>query len=108
MHVVRGLVQALVLLVAGTAVACTVAGVWAAVADGDLRSRLGVALLVVAGLVALVGGSLLARAGTSDVRAFLGLAPETGQAEPGGSLGPVGVFLFVCVPLAVAGLFLAG
>ncbi|MGY1714035.1 hypothetical protein ACI78R_06230 [Geodermatophilus sp. SYSU D01106] len=108
MHVVRGLRQALVMLVGGAAVGAAAAGIWVLLAGGGYRAKLAVALVVVAGLLALVGGSLVARAGTSDVRAFLGRAPERDQADLGGALQPMGVFLFVCVPLAVAGLLLAG
>jgi hypothetical protein len=36
------------------------------------------------------------------------MGPERDQADLGGSLGPMGVFLFVCVPLAVVGLVLLG
>ena len=105
---VRGLGQALVTALGGAAVALAAGGVWTALADGRHLGRAGVSLMVVAGLLALLGGSLLARVETSETRAFLGLGPERDQADPGGSLGPVGVFLLVCVPLAVVGLVLVG
>ncbi|MGR7028144.1 hypothetical protein [Geodermatophilus sp. URMC 62] len=108
MHVVRGLRQALVLLVGSTVVAVAAAGVWSAVADGGFQQKLSLSLFVVAGLHALLGGNMLARAESSDVRAFLGMGPEADQPDLTPALGPVGVFLFVSVPLAVAGLVLAG
>ena len=104
MVVLRGLGQAL-----GSAVVpLAAAGLWTAAAGGAYPQRAGLSLLVVAALLALVGGTLVARAGTSDTRAFLGMGPEHAQAEPGGSLGPMGVVLFVCLPLAAAGLVLVG
>jgi hypothetical protein len=102
--VLRGLGQAL----GSAVVALAAAGPWTAAAGGAYPQRAGLSLLVVAALLALVGGKLLSRAGTSDTRAFLGMAPERARADPGGSLGPMGVVLFVCLPLAVAGLVLAG
>ncbi len=109
-HVVRGLLQALVMVAAGTALACAAAGVWVAVADGIFGSRLGITLLVVAGLSTVTGGTWLSRPETSEARAFLGLGPERDADQPAGpsALGPVGVFLFVTLPLAVVGLLLLG
>ncbi len=96
------------MIVVGVASAAAAAGVWVLLAGGGYRSRLAVALFVVAGLIALLGGTVVARAGTSDVRAFLGQGPERDQPDVGGALQPMGVFLFVCLPLAAAGLLLAG
>ncbi len=59
-------------------------------------------------MTVLLGSSLTARLGTNEVRAFLGKGPERDQADLVSGLGPVGVFLFVAVPLAVVGLVLAG
>jgi hypothetical protein len=106
--VLRGLGQALVMALGGAAVAFAAGGVWTALADGRYLSRVGLSMILVAGLLALVGGSLPARLETSETRAFLGMGPERDQADLGGSLGPMGVFLFVCVPLAVVGLVLLG
>ncbi|WP_146220491.1 hypothetical protein [Geodermatophilus normandii] len=108
MYVVRGLLQAAVMLVVGAVLAAAAAGVWVAVADGDFGSRLGISMVVVAGLIGLLGGTAVARAETSDVRAFLGMGPEREQPELNGALGPVGVFLFVALPLAAVGLVLVG
>ena len=108
MHVVRGLLQAAVMLLVGAALACAAAGVWVAVADGGYGSRLGISLIVVAGLTGLLGGTAMARAESSDARAFLGMGPEREQPELSGALGPVGVFLFVALPLAAVGLVLLG
>jgi len=107
-YVVRGLLHAAVMLVAGAAFACAAAGVWVAVAGGGFAPRLGISLIAVAGLLGLLGGSAVGRAETSDVRAFLGMGPEQEQPELSGALGPAGVFLFVCVPLAAVGLVLTG
>ncbi len=96
------------MLAVGAALACAAAGVWVAVADGGFGARLGITLIVVAGLIGLLGGTVVTRAETSDSRAFLGMGPEREQPEPSDALGPVGVFLFVAVPLAVVGLVLAG
>lgn len=96
------------MLSVGAALACAAAGVWVAVADGGSRSRLGISMIVVGGLIGLLSGTLAARAETSDARAFLGTGPEREQPELSGALGPVGVFLFVAVPLAGVGLVLAG
>ncbi|WP_448640160.1 hypothetical protein [Geodermatophilus sp. URMC 63] len=108
MHVVRGLRQALVLLVGSAVVAVAAAGIWSAVADGAFRPKLSLSLFIVAGLLALFGGSAVSRAETSDIRAFLGMGPEADQPDLTPALGPVGVFLFVSLPLAVAGLVVAG
>ena len=96
------------MVLVGAAAALAAAGVWTAIAGGAYLQRAGLSLLLAAALLALVGGTLVARAGTSDTRAFLGMGPEHAQAEPGGSLGPMGVVLFVCLPLAAAGLVLVG
>jgi hypothetical protein len=96
------------MVLVGAVAALAAAGVWTAVAGGAYVQRAGLSLLLVAALLALVGGTLVARAGTSDTRAFLGMAPEGDQTDPSGSLGPMGVVLFVCLPLAAVGLVLAG
>ncbi|SNS09227.1 hypothetical protein SAMN04488107_1316 [Geodermatophilus saharensis] len=108
MVVLRGLGQALLLVLAGVALGCAAAGVWVAVAGGGFGSRLGISLLVIAGLSTVTGGTLLSRPETSTARAFLGLGPERDADQPAGpsALGPVGVFLFVTLPLAALGLFL--
>ncbi len=49
----------------GVAVAFAAGGVWTALADGRYLSRVGLSMILVAGLLALVGGSLLARAARS-------------------------------------------
>jgi hypothetical protein len=106
-HITRGLRQALAILAGAVLVGLAAAAVWAGVAGGPFVDRLGISLLILAGLLTLVGGSLIARLNTSEARAFLGKAPEGDQADLASGLGPVGVFLFIAVPLAVAGLILA-
>ncbi|MGY1695427.1 MULTISPECIES: hypothetical protein [unclassified Geodermatophilus] len=110
MVVLRGLGQALVLVLAGVVLGLAAAGVWVAVGGGGFGSRLGISLLVLAGLSTVTGGTLLSRADTAAERAFLGLGPERDTEQPPGpsALGPVGVFLFVALPLAALGLFLLG
>jgi hypothetical protein len=107
-YVVRGLLHAAVMVVVGAVLACAAAGVWVAAAGGDFLPRLGLSMVAVGGLLGLLGGTAAGRGETSDIRAFLGMGPEREQPELSGALGPVGVFLFVCVPLAAVGLVLAG
>ena len=90
-------------------VAAVTAGVWVAVAGGEFVPRLGLSLLVLAGLLSLAGGTMLSRASTMDTQAFLGLGGP-GMEEPGEgeTLTAIGVFLFVGVPLFAAGALLYG
>ena len=106
-HVVRGLRTALAVVVGALLLGLVAAGVWVGIAGGPVTDRLGISLLVLAGLITLFGSSLVARLGTSEARAFLGRGPEGDQADLAAGLGPMGVFRFIAVPLAVAGLFLA-
>ena len=108
MHVVRGLKQALLMLIVGVALALAGAGAWAAVNGDGFRVPFALALMAGGVLLCLTGGTVVARGDSNDVFAFLGRGPDrevTGQSE---SLAPVGVFLFVSLPLLVAGLVLYG
>jgi hypothetical protein len=108
MHVVRGLRQALVMLVIAVGLALAGAGVWAAV-DGDgFRVPFAFALMAIGGLLCLTGGTVVARAESNEVFAFLGRGPDREVTGEGEALAPVGVFLFVCLPLLAAGLALYG
>ena len=88
--------------------ALAAAGVWWAVADGSFRVSLAVALMVIGGVLSLGGSSVFSRAETNDVRAFFGQGPDRDEPSTGESLTGVGVFLFVSLPLFVAGLALFG
>ena len=108
MHVVRGLRQALVMLAVSVGVALAGAGVWATVEDTGFRVPFAVALMVIGGLLCLIGGTVVARVESNEVFAFLGRGPDREATGEGDALTPVGVFLFVSLPLLVAGLVLFG
>jgi hypothetical protein len=108
MHVVRGLRQALVMLVVSIALALAGAGVWAAVNGDGFRVPFALALMILGGLLCLTGGTVITRGESNDVFAFLGRGPDREVTGQGESLAPVGVFLFVSLPLLVAGLLLYG
>jgi hypothetical protein len=108
MHVLRGLRQALVMLVVAVALALAGAGVWAAVNEDGFRVPFALALMIFGGLLCLTGGTVVTRGESNDVLAFLGRAPDREVTGQGESLAPVGVFLFVSLPLLVAGLVLYG
>ena len=102
MHVRRGLEQALRLLLLSAAVGAVVATLWWLV-SGDYLRRYGLVLMGIGALVAVTGGTALSREVTTDARAFLGAGPDREEPGTGEHLGPLGVFLFVCVPLVVLG-----
>ncbi|TFV53691.1 hypothetical protein [Blastococcus sp. TF02A-35] len=108
MHIVQGLRQAAVMIAVGALLAAAAAGVWAAASGDAFRSRFGLSMLVVAGLLALGGGTLLSRGAMMETRAFLGDGP--GMDEPGEdeALTSIGVFLFVSLPLFAAGAVVYG
>ncbi|MGY2077368.1 hypothetical protein [Blastococcus sp. SYSU DS0828] len=106
---VAAALRRVVVMLAAAGLAAAVAGwVWAVVADEGFRSRFALSLMVVAGLLALVGGTLAPRLATAEARAFLGQGP--GQEESGGDepLTALGVFLFVALPLFAVGLITYG
>lgn len=104
----RGLRQALVMLLAGAAVALAAGAVWSGLGDTEFRRAAGISLMVVGGALALTGGSVLSRASTLDARAFLGRGPDREDPASGDGLTAVGVFLLVSLPLLVAGLVVHG
>ena len=106
MHVVRGLLQALLTVVGCLAVAAVVALLWTLATDGSFMTAFAVTLLSLAIVVGTAGGAALSRIGDNDERAFLGLGPERGDSTVSGTLTPLGVSLFVGVPLFVSGLVL--
>jgi len=106
--VVRGLRRALVVLVSSAVVALAVAGLWATLQGGGFRVRFAVTLMVIAGLLSLTGGTAFSRAATNDERAFLAWGPEPEEPDTGPGLTGLGLFLFVSLPLFVAGSVLYG
>jgi hypothetical protein len=107
-YAVRGLRQAALMLVGAACVALAVAAVWFLVWEGDFRAALGITLMVIAALLALTGSNFMSRSGSAGERAMMGLPPENEDPDSGSALAPVGVFLFVALPLFVAGGFLYG
>lgn len=90
------------MLVLGALLAAAVAGLWW-LADGEYLRRYGLVLLLLGGLIAVTGGTELSREVTNDARALLGAGPDRDAPGSGRHLTPVGVFLFVSVPLFVVG-----
>ena len=88
--------------------ALVVAGLWFALQGGGFRSKVGIASMVIAGLIGLTGGTALSRAADNDERAFLGMGPERDEPYTGEGLAGLGVFLFVSLPLFIAGGVLFG
>ena len=102
-HVLGGLRLALLLLLVGAAVSAVAALVWLLAAGGVYRPKLGLALMVVAGLLCLTGGLGTGRLETADARAFLGAGPERDEPSVDGALTGIGIFLLVALPLLVVG-----
>ncbi|MFJ6166760.1 hypothetical protein ACIQH6_16705 [Micromonospora orduensis] len=106
MTVVRGLREALVLFVIAVLVVAAAVALWVVVAGGDYTSRLGVALIVVGALFGVTGDLTLSRIGMLDARSAFGVPPEREEAGGGRVLTGVGIFLFVGLPLILAGVLL--
>jgi hypothetical protein len=96
---------------------CSLAAGWshsrAAVCGGRCRAegfetKFAVALLVVAGLLALTGGNAFSRTGTLEMNALMGTGPDHEDASTGTGLTGVGIFLFVSLPLFAIGGLLYG
>ena len=104
----RGLRQAAVLLAVGLVVGLVAAALWMAIKGGGFRAPFAVALMAMGGLLALSGSNALSRSGSMDTFAFLGKGPESDDPYAGEGLTNVGIFLFVALPLLVAGLALFG
>jgi hypothetical protein len=103
MTVLKGLLEALVLIIAAAVIAAIAAVVWINIGDGSYISRLGICLLVLGGLFGLAGGLVLTQAGSSDTFAWFGRGPERGDAGGGTVLTNIGIALFVGAPLLIAG-----
>ncbi|MEV0156742.1 hypothetical protein AB0H57_23850 [Micromonospora sp. NPDC050686] len=108
MTVLRGLREALVLIVIVAALAALGVGVWGAVSGGGFVHRFGITLVVLALLLGITGDLTLSRIGMLDARTTFGLPPEREDGGGGRVLTGVGVFLFVSIPLLVVGAMLAG
>ncbi len=98
--VVRGLRQALVALVATAAVALAVAGLWSALQGDGFARTAAVTLMVAGGVVSLGSGAVFTRMHDYE-HGRLPTVDDHGS--PGGALTGLGVFLFVSLPLFVAG-----
>jgi hypothetical protein len=107
MTALKGLLEALVLMVIGAVLAAVLAGVWIAVGDGAFVSRLGICLIVVGALSSATGGLRYTRMGSAEAFAWLGYGPELGSAGGGRVLTGIGIFIFVTIPLVFAGGYLA-
>ena len=108
MHVVRGLRQALLLIVACGLAALAVAGLWWWLQDGGFRAKFGMSMLIIAACLALSGGNVLTRSGTAGTNALLGTGPENEDPTTGSALTGVGICLLVAVPLFLLGGVLYG
>lgn len=102
MHVRLGLQQALRLLLLSVLAGAVLAGLWW-LRDGEYLRRFGLVLMGIGALIAVTGGTALSREVTLDARAVLGAGPDREEPGSGQHLGPVGVFLFVSVPLVLVG-----
>ena len=105
MHVVRGLLQALIYLLACLAVALVAALLWLWI-GGSFVTAFAAALLALSILVGTAGSAAFSRFTDHEERAFLGWGPERDESTAEGALTPLGVTLFVGVPMFVAGLVL--
>jgi hypothetical protein len=102
-YALRGLRQAALMVVGCGCVALVAATLWSVVWNGEFRPALGISLMVIAALISFTGSDILSRATGASERAMMGLAPEREDRSTGSALAPVGVFLFVCVPVFVIG-----
>jgi hypothetical protein len=103
-----GVRSALRLLVISAAVAAGAALIWLLLSGGAYRPKLGLALMLVAGLLSLTGGAGIGRLEDADVRAFLGHGPARDEPVHDGALTSLGVFLLVALPLLLVGGFVHG
>ena len=88
--------------------ALLVAGLWWALQGDGVRSMVGIASMVIAGLISLTGGTAFSRAADYEERAFLGMGPDRDEPDTGEGLTGLGIFLFVSLPLFLAGGVLYG
>ncbi|MEU5940443.1 hypothetical protein ABZ807_14915 [Micromonospora sp. NPDC047548] len=107
MTVVRGLREALVLIVIAVGLAALAAAIWLAAKGGDFTQRFGLLLMILGALLAVTGDLTLSRFGTMEARTIFGIPPEREDAGGGRVLTGVGIFLFVAAPLMAIGIWLA-
>jgi hypothetical protein len=105
---VRGLRRALVMLLCSALAALVVAGMWWALLGGGFRSKVGIASMVIAGLISVTGGTAFSRAADYEERAFLGMGADREEPDTGEGLTGLGIFLFVSLPLFITGGVLYG
>jgi hypothetical protein len=108
MYVLRGLRQALILLVGCSAVGLAVAWLWWVLQGGGFQAKIGMVMLILGACLALSGGNVLTRSGTAETNALLGSGPEHEDPSTGSALTGVGIFLFVALPLFLLGGVLYG
>ena len=101
--IVRGLLQALVMLLFSAVAALVVAGLWWALRGGGFGSKIGIVSMVIASLISLTGGTAFTRAADYEERAFLGMGVDREEPDTGEGLTGLGIFLFVSLPLFIAG-----
>jgi hypothetical protein len=106
--VIRGLRQALIMLTFSIVAALVGAGLWYALQGGGFRFKIAIALMFVAGLLALTGDSAFSRAANIDVQASVGVSLDDNRYDTHESLTGLGVFLFVSLPLFIMGGLLLG
>ncbi|WBB76301.1 hypothetical protein O7602_12550 [Micromonospora sp. WMMD1128] len=104
--VVRGLREALVLFVIAVTVIAVAVAIWVMISGGAFVHRVGVAFMLVGGLIGMTGDLTLSRIGMLPARSTFGLAPEREDGGGGRVLTGVGIFLFVSIPLIVVGILL--
>ena len=75
---------------------------------GGFRVKVAIVLLAVSVLISLTGSGVLTRSGSAEINALQGRGPDHEEAPATGVLTGVGVFLFVGVPLFLAGALLYG
>jgi hypothetical protein len=105
--VIRGLRQALVMLIFSAVVALVVAGLWSALQGGGFRLTFAIVLMVIAGFISFSGGAVFSRAMDTEL-GFVTWRPEREDPDTGTGLTGLGVFLFVSLPLFIAGSVLFG
>ncbi len=97
------------MLLVSAVAALVVAGLWSALQGGGFRSKVGIALMVIAGLISLTGGTAFSRAADYEERAFiLGAGADRDEPYTSEGLTGLGIFLFVSLPLFLAGGVLYG
>jgi hypothetical protein len=104
----RGLRQAFFWLVFTTVFALAAAGAWSAITGDGFRVAFAACLMAIGALLAFTGGNAISRTGSMDTLAFLGMGPESDDPDSGDGLTGLGMFLFVSIPLVVAGGLLYG